>query len=222
VGATKPPLANGGLCPHYRAEDIDAEKRLFYVGVTRARRLLVYVAERNSFGNAESKNYSLPNRVALRYLGPDCSGSCALRERLNRSTPQLYLGDSQVMAASRIARAVDEGIFRRLDRQRSRKQQDSPHFVPSRTCLWRIANRLWKRVRSFPGREILWAETEAAIGRLRSSMRACRDDMSARSRANARKCRHFLLSGKNKRISETGWWRRQSPRTRLLRQIPCY
>src|SRR5579872_324139 len=34
-----------GTFPHFRAEDIEAEKRLFYVGVTRARKLLMYVAE---------------------------------------------------------------------------------------------------------------------------------------------------------------------------------
>ena len=43
-----------GAFPHYRAEDMDAEKRLFYVGVTRARKLLMYVAERDSYGNPPS------------------------------------------------------------------------------------------------------------------------------------------------------------------------
>lgn len=43
-----------GAFPHYRADDIDAEKRLFYVGVPRARKLLMYVAERDSYGNPTS------------------------------------------------------------------------------------------------------------------------------------------------------------------------
>jgi DNA helicase II / ATP-dependent DNA helicase PcrA len=43
-----------GAFPHYRAEDIGAEKRLFYVGVTRARKILMYVAERDSYGNPPS------------------------------------------------------------------------------------------------------------------------------------------------------------------------
>jgi DNA helicase-2/ATP-dependent DNA helicase PcrA len=43
-----------GAFPHYRAEDIDAEKRQFYVGVTRARKLLMYVAERDRHGNPPS------------------------------------------------------------------------------------------------------------------------------------------------------------------------
>jgi len=49
-----------GTFPHYRAEDTCAEKRLFYVGVTRARKLLMYVAERDSYGNPPSM-----------FLGPD-------------------------------------------------------------------------------------------------------------------------------------------------------
>jgi DNA helicase-2/ATP-dependent DNA helicase PcrA len=49
-----------GAFPHYRAEDVDAEKRLFYVGVTRARKLLMYVAERDGYGNPPSI-----------FLGPD-------------------------------------------------------------------------------------------------------------------------------------------------------
>lgn len=49
-----------GAFPHHKAVDIDAEKRLFYVGVTRARKLLMYVAERDSYGNPPS-----------RFLGPD-------------------------------------------------------------------------------------------------------------------------------------------------------
>lgn len=43
-----------GSFPHYRAEDIEAEKRLFYVGVTRARKFLMYVAETDSWGNPPS------------------------------------------------------------------------------------------------------------------------------------------------------------------------
>lgn len=43
-----------GAFPHYRSDDVDAEKRLFYVGVTRARRLLMYVAERDNWGNPPS------------------------------------------------------------------------------------------------------------------------------------------------------------------------
>ena len=49
-----------GAFPHYRAEDIEAEKRLFYVGLTRARKILMYVAERDSYGNPPSS-----------FLGPD-------------------------------------------------------------------------------------------------------------------------------------------------------
>ncbi len=46
-----------GLFPNYHAqkvEEIEAEKRLFYVGVTRARRLLMYVADRDKYGNPPS------------------------------------------------------------------------------------------------------------------------------------------------------------------------
>lgn len=43
-----------GAFPHHRAEDVEAEKRLFYVGVTRARKLLMYVAERDGYGNEPS------------------------------------------------------------------------------------------------------------------------------------------------------------------------
>lgn len=39
-----------GAFPHYRSDDVDAEKRLFHVGVTRARKLLMYVAERDNWG----------------------------------------------------------------------------------------------------------------------------------------------------------------------------
>src|SRR5215813_1623671 len=44
-----------GRFPHFRAEDIDAEKRLFYVGVTRAERVLMYVADRDYWGNPPSR-----------------------------------------------------------------------------------------------------------------------------------------------------------------------
>ena len=49
-----------GSFPHYRADDVAAEKRLFYVSITRARRLLMYVAERDYYGNPPSP-----------FLGPD-------------------------------------------------------------------------------------------------------------------------------------------------------
>lgn len=43
-----------GSFPHFRADDIEAEKRLFYVGVTRARRFLMYVAEKDNWNNPPS------------------------------------------------------------------------------------------------------------------------------------------------------------------------
>jgi DNA helicase II / ATP-dependent DNA helicase PcrA len=43
-----------GSFPHFRAEDVEAEKRLFYVGVTRAERVLMYVAERDNWNNPPS------------------------------------------------------------------------------------------------------------------------------------------------------------------------
>ena len=43
-----------GSFPYYKATDIGAEKRLFYVGVTRARKLLMYVAEFDRWGNPPS------------------------------------------------------------------------------------------------------------------------------------------------------------------------
>jgi DNA helicase-2/ATP-dependent DNA helicase PcrA len=49
-----------GRFPHFRADDIEAEKRLFYVAVTRAERVLMYVAERDRWGNPPS-----------RFLGPE-------------------------------------------------------------------------------------------------------------------------------------------------------
>ena len=48
-----------GRFPHFRAEDMEAEKRLFYVAVTRAERVLMYIAEPDQWGN-------LPSR----FLGP--------------------------------------------------------------------------------------------------------------------------------------------------------
>jgi DNA helicase-2/ATP-dependent DNA helicase PcrA len=44
-----------GTFPHFRSEDVEAEKRLFYVGVTRARRLLMYVAEADRWSNPPSR-----------------------------------------------------------------------------------------------------------------------------------------------------------------------
>jgi hypothetical protein len=50
-----------------------------------------------------------------------------------------------------------------------------------------------------------------------------RDTVSwGREPTNARKCRGFLWRRKKAEISKTGWWRRQSARTRLLPEIPCY
>ena len=43
-----------GSFPHFKSDDIPAEKRLFYVGVTRAQRLLMYVAERDNWNNPPS------------------------------------------------------------------------------------------------------------------------------------------------------------------------
>ncbi len=43
-----------GSFPHFRAENVEAEKRLFYVGVTRAERILMYVAERDQWNNPPS------------------------------------------------------------------------------------------------------------------------------------------------------------------------
>jgi len=43
-----------GSFPHFRAEDLEAEKRLFYVGVTRAERILMYVAEKDNWNNPPS------------------------------------------------------------------------------------------------------------------------------------------------------------------------
>lgn len=54
--------AREGTLPDYRCKDaqsIMAEKRLFYVGVTRAERVLMYIAEMDRFGNPPS-----------RFLGP--------------------------------------------------------------------------------------------------------------------------------------------------------
>ncbi|MBX3570079.1 MAG: ATP-dependent helicase, partial [Rhizobiaceae bacterium] len=52
-----------GTIPFYKAKtvsEIEAEKRQFYVGITRAERLLMYIGERDRFGNAPS-----------RFLGPE-------------------------------------------------------------------------------------------------------------------------------------------------------
>jgi DNA helicase II / ATP-dependent DNA helicase PcrA len=50
-----------GAFPHFRATDIQAEKRQLYVGVTRAQKILMYVAERDNWGNPPSP-----------FLGPEC------------------------------------------------------------------------------------------------------------------------------------------------------
>lgn len=47
-----------GVLPDWRAQDpaaVEAEKRLFYVGVTRAERLLMYIGEPNQVGNPPSR-----------------------------------------------------------------------------------------------------------------------------------------------------------------------
>jgi DNA helicase-2/ATP-dependent DNA helicase PcrA len=44
-----------GRFPHYRATDMDAERRLFYVAITRAERVLVYIAEPDQWGNSPSR-----------------------------------------------------------------------------------------------------------------------------------------------------------------------
>jgi DNA helicase II / ATP-dependent DNA helicase PcrA len=43
-----------GAFPHYRSDDVEAEKRLFYVGVTRARRFLMYIADLDKWANPPS------------------------------------------------------------------------------------------------------------------------------------------------------------------------
>ena len=43
-----------GSFPFYRSDDVEGEKRLLYVAVTRAEKLLMYVAERDQWGNAPS------------------------------------------------------------------------------------------------------------------------------------------------------------------------
>ncbi|TIT45585.1 MAG: hypothetical protein E5W72_23850, partial [Mesorhizobium sp.] len=47
-----------GLMPHYRStqgEALEAEKRQFYVAVTRAEQLLMYIYERDRYGNPPSR-----------------------------------------------------------------------------------------------------------------------------------------------------------------------
>ena len=44
-----------GRFPHYRATDMNAERRLFYVAITRAERVLMYIAEPDQWGNAPSR-----------------------------------------------------------------------------------------------------------------------------------------------------------------------
>jgi DNA helicase-2/ATP-dependent DNA helicase PcrA len=43
-----------GSFPYYKTDDVEAEKRLFYVGVTRPRKLLMYIAEADRWGNPPS------------------------------------------------------------------------------------------------------------------------------------------------------------------------
>jgi DNA helicase II / ATP-dependent DNA helicase PcrA len=44
-----------GRFPHYRATDMNAERRLFYVAITRAERILMYIAEPDEWGNPPSR-----------------------------------------------------------------------------------------------------------------------------------------------------------------------
>ena len=44
-----------GRFPHYRADDMNVERRLFYVAITRAERVLMYIAEPDQWGNAPSR-----------------------------------------------------------------------------------------------------------------------------------------------------------------------
>lgn len=56
-----------GTIPFYRAKtvsEVEAERRQFYVGVTRAERLLMYIGEVDSFGNAPSR-FLGPNGVQM-------------------------------------------------------------------------------------------------------------------------------------------------------------
>ena len=64
-----------GSMPFYKAETdeaIEAEKRQFYVGVTRAERLLMYIYDQDRFGNLPSRFLGpegvdiLPRRLASR------------------------------------------------------------------------------------------------------------------------------------------------------------
>lgn len=50
-----------GWFPHRYADDIESEKRQFYVGLTRARKILVYISESDKYGNPPSQ-----------FLGADC------------------------------------------------------------------------------------------------------------------------------------------------------
>lgn len=46
---------NEGKIPHYYSEDIEDEKRLFYVALTRAKRILLYISEDNEWNNPASR-----------------------------------------------------------------------------------------------------------------------------------------------------------------------
>jgi DNA helicase II / ATP-dependent DNA helicase PcrA len=52
-----------GTFPFRYAEDVEGEKRLLYVAITRAKRLLMYIAEPDRWGNPVS-----------RFLGPEGIG----------------------------------------------------------------------------------------------------------------------------------------------------
>lgn len=43
-----------GRFPHFKSDDVEAEKRQFYVGVTRARKLLMYISEPDRWANPPS------------------------------------------------------------------------------------------------------------------------------------------------------------------------
>jgi DNA helicase-2/ATP-dependent DNA helicase PcrA len=44
-----------GRFPHYRATDMTPERRLFYVAITRAERVLMYIAEPDQWNNRPSR-----------------------------------------------------------------------------------------------------------------------------------------------------------------------